>query len=179
MKKTFFIFLSVLVLFLQSSCYNEIHIPSSETLPEEIFVQTEITASTNIYEKIVDGQQTDKNLDTSKAITILKILPDNKICFSKKEYKYYDRKKDDETGAIIFTTLDEPEVTYSYEKNGTYFLFKNNQIMFELEDEKMGGPLQNGCYWKYNLTDDEFIINKILNIQIDGGLTYKFSRKKN
>lgn len=176
MKKTNILFTAaVLATALFTSCLQQVNIPSTDTFPEGTYTETKETSISGVYEKYVDGEQTDKNIVSEKVIHILTVKADNKIHFTEKYVTYYDYKLEDD-GKKTFTTVNPPREKIIYDADGSYEMYKGNKVIFDLEGKENEFPLQDGCVWKYTLTDTSLEIKKIMNIQIDGTMFYHFER---
>lgn len=175
MKKSILSILgSVFLIGLIASCSSP-HIPLKKaTLPEGVYVQSKSNHSSGYGTKLLDGVETYESIDVCKEIITLTIKSDKKIQISKKYVTYYSI---DNTGDIpAYTTLAVPEEEIIYNHEGTYQIYTDDNVVFDLDDVDEGGPLQEGCYWLYTISGDELTLKKNV-IMIDGTIVYNFIKQ--
>lgn len=180
MKKICFsIFLTALILIVFSSCDflfgNEI-IPTKKTLPEGTYISEIVTSVTNVYPKILDGEETDISLDVQKTIYTLIVKPDRKISYSEKHYTYYSDEFIEGKKIRSFTTLTEPLCKTYYDCDGTYEIGAGNKIVFNFEGyNAYSEPLQNKAIWEYASSGNRLEIYRTA--MLDGGSSIDFVKQ--
>lgn len=136
------------LLSLFTSCsFTGTYFPTKKTIPEGQYLKEEVCASTGVYSKLLDGIETSENIDVTIRRETLTVKG-NTIEYTYGEYTYFNM-----IDRNTFVTLSEPTVEYYKECSGTYTIYTDGKINFDVE----GGDytFQNGSYFDYEKDGNE------------------------
>lgn len=151
------------VLFFSCSLLSETFRPAYGSLPEGLYESKEINSVTGYLNLTVDGEYLEyTSIGLQGYEKTLNILPGNKVVYSEKEYKYYEK-----TGENEYKTLNPPELVYVRwnECDGSYKLGQKKMIMFDFNVEPdydgiKRGPLLSGSTWYYKVDDNQIELSR-------------------
>lgn len=134
---------------LASCSFTGTYFPTKKTIPDGTYVCEEPTATTGYYKKLLDGVETLESLDTTIRRETLTIKG-NTLHYVLDNCSSYEKVDADSNS---YVTLEEPVVENISDLTGTYTIYTDDKIMFDIEGDTY--VFQNGSYFEYEQNGDE------------------------